>query len=88
MKRQLLVKVTFEIPIEWEHSPLYCTDDHIKFCIEDNGCPGTGIVGLAIESLMELHESQSTCWACSVKGVNEILSIGPMESANESATIP
>jgi hypothetical protein len=52
------------------------TDDHIRFVLEENGCPGTGSVGLAIEMTMIKYEEQSTCWACALQGENEIVSIG------------
>ena len=45
------------------------------FVIEDNGCPGSGIVGMEIEKVMREEESKSCCWACALHGKNKILSI-------------
>jgi len=50
-------------------------DSFIHFCIEDNGCPGTSRVGLALDEAIEFHDKQSTCWACALQGKNKILSI-------------
>jgi hypothetical protein len=41
--------------------------------IEENGCPGTGVVGAALDEQMRLHEEQSTCWACALGGQNQII---------------
>ena len=47
-------------------------DDHV-FQIEDNGCPGTGVVGTAIERAIRSHKRASTCWACAFQGENTIV---------------
>lgn len=45
------------------------------FTIEDNGCPGTGAVQMALEKIMVEHDNASTCWACAAEGKNEILEV-------------
>ena len=44
-----------------------------SFDIEENHCPGTGIVGAAVDALMKRAKEQGTCWACTSEGQNEIL---------------
>ena len=43
------------------------------FIIEDNGCPATGIVGQALNDLMEWSEESGCCWACKASGQNRIV---------------
>ena len=71
--RKVKVKATIFVEVDF---PDDATDDHIRFVLEENGCPGTGSVGSAIEMAMIEHEEQSTCWACALQGENEIVSIG------------
>lgn len=73
------IRCTFEIDVEIPESARH----NLEFIIEDNGCPGTGSVGAAVEAMIAHHESQSTCWACACRGENKILAIGgiPVESA-------
>ena len=45
------------------------TDDHtILFDIEDNHCPGTGIVGLAVNNLFKKNEESDYCEWCNHGG--------------------
>lgn len=70
------VRCSFDVEVEYPDD----TDlDALLFQIEDNGCPGTGQVGSAVEKLIELHESQSTCWACASRGNNKVISIDGKE---------
>lgn len=63
------VKVTLIVPIE---IPDYADYD-ASFDIEENHCPGTGIVGAAIDKVIEEAEQKSVCWACNLQGKNKIL---------------
>jgi hypothetical protein len=67
--RTLTVRCSFtveiEVPDEWDL-------DQARFAIEENGCPGTGIVGAKLEEIMEEHRKNSTCWACAAQGTNRI----------------
>jgi hypothetical protein len=63
VKCTLIVEV--EMPEPW--------DAH--FQIEENGCPGTGLVGAAIDDAIQEGEINSTCWACGLLGENKILAI-------------
>lgn len=66
------VKCTFIIPIQVE-------DDYYKdgfteeFDLEENHCPGTGLVGVAIDTLIRECGEQDICWACKVGGKCEIV---------------
>ena len=64
------VKVTLVVPIEIPDDPDY--DEH--FDIEENHCPGTGIVGSAIQAMIDDCETKSVCWGCNFHGENKILS--------------
>ena len=63
------VKCSFVIPVKVPDSPEW--DEY--FQIEDNSCPGTSQVGLALSRHMEKHDKKSTCWACALNGKNEIV---------------
>ncbi len=55
------------------------TDDEYArrhFIIEDNGCPGTGVVGAAFEKAVEEHDEAGACWACALNGQNRIVHDG------------
>ena len=45
------------------------------FIVEENGCPGTGAVGAAIEKQMREDTGRSVCWACNLRGANKIVAI-------------
>jgi hypothetical protein len=47
--------------------------DIASFMIEENGCPGTGVVWSALSDHMEAHDEAGTCWACALEGKNEIV---------------
>lgn len=63
------VKCTFTIPVEVPDD----ADYSVKFAIEENGCPGTGVVWAALQDHIEKHDKESTCWACALQGKNEIV---------------
>lgn len=46
-----------------------------EFYVEENGCPGTGLVGAELERIIEEGSKSGWCWACANGGKNEILSI-------------
>lgn len=69
-RRRILVECKFEIWVDYADS-----DNDPYFDIEDNHCPGTGLVGSAVDACMEEHEAQPTCWACALNGSNKILEI-------------
>ena len=66
---KLLVKCTLLVPIEVPDNEDYSP----HFDIEDNHCPGTGIVGRAIQDVMEECERKRICWACKLQGENLIV---------------
>jgi hypothetical protein len=56
--------VEIEVPFDW-------TEDDITFYVEENGCPGTGSTGSALEDLLEVtlaaikkSHDKGFCWAC------------------------
>lgn len=63
------VKCTFIIPVEVPDDPDY----PLQFDIEENHCPGTGLVGAALMEHIAKHEEASTCWACALQGECEIV---------------
>ena len=70
IKVQCTLEVDIEVPDYWDDE-----DGKLEFMIEDNTCPGTGLVGTAIETAFEHGNETSICWACALKGKNKILSI-------------
>lgn len=64
------VKCTLIVTVEM---PDYFSEQQARFDIEDNSCPGTHAVGAAIENTIAEHEETSTCWACALKGKNEVI---------------
>lgn len=68
--KKIKVKVTFTIPVE--------VPDDVEgydevFDIEENHCPGTGIVGMAIDQHIKEFGKNSMCWACALDGKCEIV---------------
>lgn len=45
-----------------------------QFDIEENHCPGTGIVGVALDAAIADGNRRGVCWACPT-GKNRILEI-------------
>lgn len=67
--KKIDVRVSFIIPVEIPDDQEY---DEI-FDIEENHCPGTGIVGMAIKKHIEEYDKNHFCWACALNGKNEIV---------------
>lgn len=68
--KTIKVKCTFTIPIEIPDDPEY----NATFDIEENHCPGTGIVGAAIDARIKYAEKNGICWACGLDDSCEIVS--------------
>lgn len=68
--REVKVKVRCTLIVEVE-----MPDCDACFMIEENGCPGTGSVGMAIDEAIELADEENGCWACGLSGENKILEI-------------
>jgi hypothetical protein len=64
------VKCTFVIPVE---VPTDVEGYDEFFDIEDNHCPGTGLVGVAIDLHIKKHTEEGFCWACALNGKCEIV---------------
>ena len=64
-----IIKVTLYVPVDLPDDEDY----NASYDIEENHCPGTGIVGAAIQKMIDECEEKSTCWACSLNGTNEII---------------
>jgi hypothetical protein len=67
MKRK--VKCSFVIEVDVPDDPDY----DVYFDIEDNHCPGTGLVGAALRKHIEEHDLIRNCWACALGGTNEVV---------------
>lgn len=67
--KKINVRVTFTIPVEIPDDKNY---DEI-FDLEENHCPGTGIVGAAIDKHIKQFDKDNFCWACALNGKNEIV---------------
>ena len=64
------VLCTFEVEVELPD------DCDAVFQIEENGCPGTGVVGNALYACMDECEPEgggAICWACKLNGKNTII---------------
>lgn len=66
------VRCTFEIDVETNVKNPF-------FAIEDNGCPGNGIVGAALREVMDQAKKSGTCWACALQGENKIIAINGVD---------
>ena len=83
-ERRVTVRVSFnvdiDVPDEWD-------ENDIRFYVEENHCPGTGIVGSAVgeivaktNAIIEKSDREHICWACgAADGENKIVSIEGME---------
>ncbi len=69
MKRTILVKCTLIVPVSVPDD----ADYDATFDIEENHCPGTGLVGTAIDKVRKVCNQAGTCWACVFKGKNQIV---------------
>jgi hypothetical protein len=68
---KLLIKVTLyvEVEVNEDNHPDY----DAEFDIEENHCPGTGVVGAAIEAAIAKADADKMCWGCRLNGKNEIV---------------
>lgn len=48
-------------------------DYDVLFDIEENHCPGTGIVGAALETHRAVCDAKQVCWACALSGKNKVV---------------
>lgn len=79
--KTLIVECKYILEVPWD-TPEDWPDDHIRFRIEENSCPGTGSVGSVLDDLMEVAQKNRICWACSVGGENKLLAIEDREPRN------
>jgi len=68
---KMRVKCSFEIDVEVPDG------SDAGFVIEENGCPGTGVVGAAFDQHYKDCERRGVCWACALSGRNEIITSEP-----------
>ncbi len=77
MLRKIKVLVTLEVEVELEDTITngWSPYENRHFIIEENGCPGCGSVGRAIEDAIEnTQEDGDPCWACAFfNGKNKII---------------
>jgi hypothetical protein len=67
------VRVSFEVDVKVIDT---MNEEEIKFYIEENGCPGTSVVGEKIEQMIEDAHKDGCCWACGdANGENKVVSI-------------
>lgn len=66
---QVKVRCTYVIEVEVPDDPDY----DVYFDLVENHCPGTGIVGAALEHHMDQCHHASTCWACALDGECELV---------------
>jgi len=86
VRRRHLVKCTLFVEVEVPDA-----DEHgcggPEFSIEENSCPGTGAVGAALRKAMDEADEGSHCWACNLRGKNEIVEGGVVEARDEVAAL-
>lgn len=63
------VRVSFDVEIEMDDEAF----ERRHFIIEENDCPGTGKVGLAVRELVEKNYESGTCLICAANGENKII---------------
>ena len=71
MKRIVLVKYTLEVPVDmtgWD-------EDQISFDLEENSCLATHNAGSSFKKIMEEHDKNNTCWACSLQCKAEVIDL-------------
>ena len=66
---KLKVRCTFVIEVEVPDDPEY----DAVFDIEENHCPGTGLVDSALEAHMFRCDTERICWACALGGECKII---------------
>ena len=73
---KVLVRVTLVVELNLDES----YRENLDWTIEENSCPGTGVVGSAIDSAIAYGKDNCFCWACNLKGENKIISIDGAEN--------
>ncbi len=72
----MTIKVKCSYVIEVELPPDFAADlAELRFRIEENGCPGTGVVGAEFDYQYEKAQHMAVCWACNLQGENKIVEI-------------
>lgn len=66
---KIKVKCTFYVEVDVPDAPDY----NASFDIEENHCPGTGVVGAAVDKAIVAAKADGTCWACGLGGTCEIV---------------
>ena len=69
--RKILVECKLFVEVEIPNDAEY----DMQFDIEENHCPGTGIVGAAITKMIEECDEKSVCSACNFQGENKIIGL-------------
>jgi len=69
------IKVRCTVIVEVELTAEECGGVDPAWVIEENGCPGTGIVGSAIDAAIAENDAAGFCWACNLHGKNEVIEI-------------
>lgn len=69
------VKCTWTVEVEVPDDPEY----DARFDLVENHCPGTGLVGAALDKAMREARAASVCWACNGDGKCEIVAGLPAE---------
>lgn len=66
---RIKVRCSYLLEIDVPDDPEY----DAVFDIEENHCPGTGIVGAAFEKVRAECDAKRICWACRLQGENKII---------------
>jgi hypothetical protein len=77
---KILVKCTLFVPVEVpdeDPNDEYPYDS--SFDIEENHCPGTGLIGVELDKVIKEMNEKGFCWACKLRGRNEIVAEGQQE---------
>jgi hypothetical protein len=83
MKFKVKVRCTLEVDLDVARYESWPEDerevrDLIRFQIEENSCPGTGVVGAIIDRTQK-ECGDKICWACVLHGENTIVSLERVE---------
>lgn len=71
--KKVTVQCTFTFDVEM---PDDMSDDQIRWQLEQNGCPGSGSVGVAFDEAIEAETNDDAgCWACALGGETKVLNI-------------
>lgn len=70
--KTFIVKCTIEVPVKVEDN-YYNEEFTPEFDLEQNHCPATGLVGIAIDKAIREGDKDKMCWGCALKGKCEII---------------